>query len=141
MQVLMSDAAHARVTAALPGDLDVLTLDAEGVVRRGDEVVTDHDPEVFWISGDLFAADNVPVDEDVATLVSLEGLGEAVERLGELERDVVRLRFGLDGEPPASLETTAKRLGIGVRRVRSVEASALRFLATQPEVGALHSAA
>jgi RNA polymerase primary sigma factor len=91
--------------------------------------------------GDLFAADNVPVDEDVATLVSLEGLGEAVERLGELERDVVRLRFGLTGEPPASLETTAKRLGIGVRRVRSVEASALRFLATQPEVGALHSAA
>jgi hypothetical protein len=28
-----------------------------------------------------------------------------------------------------------------VRRVRSIEASALRFLADQPEVGALHSAA
>jgi phosphoglycerate dehydrogenase-like enzyme len=60
MQVLMSDAAHARVAAELPGDLDVLTLDAEGVVRRGDEVVTDHDPEVFWISGDLFAAGRLP---------------------------------------------------------------------------------
>jgi len=89
----------------------------------------------------LFAAGDSPIDEDVATLVSLEQLGEAIDRLSDLERDVVRLRFGLLGEPPASLETTAKRLGIGVRRVRSVEASALRFLATQPEVGALHPAA
>jgi RNA polymerase primary sigma factor len=58
-----------------------------------------------------------------------------------MERDVVRLRFGLLGQPPASLETTAKQLGIGVRRVRSIEASALRFLADQPEVGSMHSAA
>ena len=91
--------------------------------------------------GDLFAADEDSLDDDVAELVSMERLGDAIDRLGELERDVVRLRFGLAGEPPASLETTAKRLGIGVRRVRSVEAAALRFLATQPEVGALHPAA
>ena len=38
---------------------------------------------------------------------------------------VVRLRFGLDGSPPASLESTARALGIGVRRVRRIEASAL----------------
>jgi phosphoglycerate dehydrogenase-like enzyme len=56
MQILMSDTAHARVAADLPGDLDVLTLDAEGVVRRGADPVADADidPEVFWISGDLF---------------------------------------------------------------------------------------
>jgi RNA polymerase primary sigma factor len=91
--------------------------------------------------GDIVAADENPIDDAVTNVVSLEELGHAIERLPELERDVVRLRFGLTGEPPASLETTAKRLGIGVRRVRSVESSALRFLAVQPEVGALHSAA
>ena len=91
--------------------------------------------------GDLFSSDETPVDQEVAESVDLERLGHAINRLSEMERDVVRLRFGLQGQPPASLETTAKQLGIGVRRVRSIEASALRFLADQPEIGALHSSA
>ncbi len=119
--------------------------DGDGTEPRLPRVVASLDQplgsEATATLGDLFAADEQPLDEDVAELVSLERLGEAIERLGELERNVIRLRFGLQGEPPASLETTAKRLGIGVRRVRSVEAQALRFLATQPEVGALHPAA
>ena len=91
--------------------------------------------------GDLVAGDETPVDDEVATLVSIEKLGMVIGRLSEIEQEVVRLRFGLNGEAPASLETTAKRLGIGVRRVRSMEASALRFLASQPEIGSMNSAA
>ena len=91
--------------------------------------------------GDLLAANEVAVADDVVEALSLEGLEEAIGRLPELEQDVVRLRFGLGGEPPASLETTARALGIGVRRVRSLEASALRVLAAQPEVGAFHPTA
>jgi RNA polymerase primary sigma factor len=91
--------------------------------------------------GDLVAGDETPVDDEVATLVSIEKLGVVIGRLSEIEQEVVRLRFGLGGEAPASLETTAKRLGIGVRRVRSMEASALRFLASQPEIGSMNSAA
>ena len=91
--------------------------------------------------GDLIAADDEPIDETIAQITSREQLDEAVSRLPDLERNVVRLRFGLSGQPPASLETTAKSLGIGVRRVRSVEAAALRMLAAQPEIGALHPAA
>jgi RNA polymerase primary sigma factor len=91
--------------------------------------------------GDVLTGEQIDLEEEVAHAISLERLDEAIERLPDLERAVVRLRFGLDGQPPASLETTAKQLGIGVRRVRSIEASALRFLAQQPEVGALHPAA
>ncbi|MDA8291304.1 MAG: sigma factor-like helix-turn-helix DNA-binding protein, partial [Actinomycetota bacterium] len=91
--------------------------------------------------GDLLAGDDAPVDVTVSESLSIERLGDALERLPELDRDVVRMRFGLTGEAPASLETTARTLGIGVRRVRSIEAAALRFLASQPEVGALHPAA
>jgi len=91
--------------------------------------------------GDLVAADLEPVEDEVVEHVDLERLSAAIERLGDLEREVVRLRFGLRGDAPASLETTAKRLGIGVRRVRSIEAAALRFLAAQPEIGPLYPAA
>ncbi|MFZ0060269.1 MAG: sigma factor-like helix-turn-helix DNA-binding protein, partial [Acidimicrobiales bacterium] len=91
--------------------------------------------------GDLLAADDTSVVDDVIESIATAGLEEAIGRLPELERDVVRLRFGLGGQPPASLESTARALGIGVRRVRSLEASALRALAAQPEVSAFHSAA
>jgi len=91
--------------------------------------------------GDLLATDETSVADDVIETLAVEGLEEAIDRLGQLEREVVRLRFGLSGQPPASLESTARALGIGVRRVRSLAASALRALAAQPEVHAFHTAA
>ena len=59
MQILMSQAAHARVADKLPGigaELDVVTLDPAGEFRR-DGVVIDGaevDPEVFWASLDVY---------------------------------------------------------------------------------------
>jgi RNA polymerase primary sigma factor len=91
--------------------------------------------------GDLIAAENVPVDDQVAESSSLERLREAIDRLPELQRSVVHMRFGLGGAPIASLEATAKALGIGVRKVRSLEAQALHSLKAQPEVYSLHNAA
>ncbi len=91
--------------------------------------------------GDLVAGEEHSFEEEIATAIALDQLGEALDRLPELEQAVVRMRFGLGGVKPASLETTARALGIGVRRVRRLEASALGFLADQPEVEGLHNAA
>ncbi|HLX89814.1 MAG TPA: sigma factor-like helix-turn-helix DNA-binding protein, partial [Acidimicrobiales bacterium] len=65
----------------------------------------------------------------------------AVDALDDLARDVVRIRYGLDGGDPASLQATASQLGIGVRRARQAEARALEYLATLPEVEAARRAA
>ena len=91
--------------------------------------------------GDVVSGDETPFDDEIARTLTLDKLDAAIDRLPELERDVVRLRFGLDGSSPASLESTARTLGIGVRRVRRIEASALAFLAVQPEVEGVHDAA
>ena len=90
---------------------------------------------------DVVSGDETPFDDEIARTLTLDKLDAAIDRLPELERDVVRLRFGLDGSSPASLESTARTLGIGVRRVRRIEASALAFLAVQPEVEGVHDAA
>ncbi len=65
MQILTSHAAHARVAdrlAGLGGDLDIVTLDTEGVFRRGGAVIdgAEVDPEVFWISLDQYRAGQLP---------------------------------------------------------------------------------
>ncbi|HVC70792.1 MAG TPA: RNA polymerase sigma factor RpoD/SigA [Acidimicrobiales bacterium] len=91
--------------------------------------------------GDLVAADDNEFEDDVERRLVLDRVRQAVEGLDELERDVVRIRFGLDGGSPASLQATATRLGIGVRRARQAETRALQHLADLPEVEAAHEAA
>jgi RNA polymerase primary sigma factor len=91
--------------------------------------------------GDLVGVDDSAFEEDVERQLVLDQVRQAVEGLDELARDVVRIRFGLDGGGPASLQATASRLGIGVRRARQAEARALEHLATLPEVEAALRAA
>ena len=91
--------------------------------------------------GDLVGVSDDHFEEDVERQMVLDRVRSAVDTLEPLERDVVRLRFGLDGETPASLQATANRLGIGVRRARQAEARALQQLARLSEVEAAHRAA
>ncbi|HXC54496.1 MAG TPA: NAD(P)-dependent oxidoreductase [Rhizomicrobium sp.] len=63
MQILMSEAAQARVAdrlAALGGDLDIVTIAADGTIKRAGTAIDDADPEVFWLSLDLFPSGLIP---------------------------------------------------------------------------------
>ena len=91
--------------------------------------------------GDLVGVDDQEFEQEVERQVIWDQLREAVDGLDDLARDVVRIRYGLDGGDPASLQATASRLGIGVRRARQAEARALELLATLPEVEAALRAA
>jgi RNA polymerase primary sigma factor len=55
-------------------------------------------------------------------------LGVALQRLAPRMRHVVSRRFGLDGEPPQTLEEVGADLGITRERVRQLESRALREL-------------
>jgi DNA-directed RNA polymerase sigma subunit (sigma70/sigma32) len=44
------------------------------------------------------------------------------------ERTVLRRRFGLEGDPPETLEAIGQRLGLSRERVRQLEGSGLRKL-------------
>jgi RNA polymerase primary sigma factor len=59
---------------------------------------------------------------DRADLVSV------LDDVAENERRVLRRRFGLEGEPPETLEAIGQRLGVSRERVRQIEAAGLRKL-------------
>jgi RNA polymerase primary sigma factor len=68
-------------------------------------------------------------------------LRQALERLPERERDVVKLRYGINGDDPTPLRETGRRLGISAERVRQIESRALEHLARTRELQGLSEAA
>ncbi len=91
--------------------------------------------------GELVAPDDDNWAERVDTDSVLAQVRAAVERLPGLQRDVLRLRFGFTGDSPASMQATADRLGIGVRRVRRAEEEGLAALSIDADVVGAHLAA
>ena len=91
--------------------------------------------------GDLVGGDESRFEDTVERRIVLDTVLEAVEDLEPIQRDVLRIRFGLDGSTPSSLQATASKLGIGVRRARQAEARALQQLATLQAIEDAHRAA
>jgi len=91
--------------------------------------------------GDLFAGGESPPDEELEISLRQDALRRAVAELPDRERDVLKMRFGLDGDPdPKSLEAIGKVLGLTRERVRQIETDALQRLAVNRELEALRAA-
>jgi RNA polymerase primary sigma factor len=92
--------------------------------------------------GELVAADQETPEEEVTYSLQEEALRRAVDDLPEREREVVRLRYGLNGDhDPKSLEAISRELGMTRERVRQIEAEALELLAVHRELDAMSDAA
>ncbi len=88
--------------------------------------------------GDLFASEGSEPEEELTVSLEEDVLRRAVAQLPEREREVVKRRYGLNGErDPASLATIGRELGLTRERVRQIEASALEQLAVNREIEAL----
>src|SRR5919107_23341 len=68
-------------------------------------------------------------------------LGRALDQLPDRERQVVKLRFGVNGNDPTPLRETGRRMGLSPERVRQLEAKALKRLAASREMEGLSEAA
>jgi RNA polymerase primary sigma factor len=92
--------------------------------------------------GDLFASEQAPPEEEIGVSLEQDVLRRAVAQLPEREREVVKLRYGLNGDrDPASLEAIGRQLGLTRERVRQIEANALEQLAVNREIEALKDVA
>jgi RNA polymerase primary sigma factor len=88
--------------------------------------------------GDLFASEESEPEEELTVSLEEDVLRRAVAQLPEREREVVKRRYGLNGDrDPASLEAIGRELGMTRERVRQIEASALEQLAVNREIEAL----
>jgi RNA polymerase primary sigma factor len=96
-----------------------------------DQPVGDQEDAVF---GDFVAGDEPLPEERVEGVLRSQALAVALQALGERERQVLVLRYGLVDEEPKTLEEIGKRLGLTRERVRQIELDSLRRLANLREM-------
>ena len=79
--------------------------------------------------GDFIPSNNMPTPTDVThTLIRREEIDGILGRLTARERDVVRLRFGLDDGRQRTLEEVGSALNVTRERVRQIELRAMKKL-------------
>jgi RNA polymerase primary sigma factor len=92
--------------------------------------------------GELVSGDAPPPEEELTISLRQDAVRRAVAKLPDREREIVKMRFGLNGDPdPQSLEQIGRRLGLTRERVRQIETQALARLSVERELEALGDAA
>jgi len=103
-----------------------------------------NEPIVNGESGEMqdFISDKPELSPDnvLGDLESLKHLYVLVERLCERERQVLKMRFGLDGNPIMTLENVGIAVGCTRERVRQIQNKAIKKLqGMHGELSNLHS--
>ncbi len=88
--------------------------------------------------GDTLEQDTIPSVELEMMRSSFEQRIQAmVSDLEEKEREVIRMRFGLDGEEPRTLQEIGEALGLSRERIRQIESKAKEKLRRSREAQGL----
>jgi RNA polymerase primary sigma factor len=84
--------------------------------------------------GDLIAGDVPPPEEEAEVALRREAVRTALGSLPDRERQVITLRYGLDGGQPETHEQVGRRLALTRERVRQIEVESLKRLASVREL-------
>ena len=123
-----------------------LTVEQVAEIHQAARVATSLDRPVGGGNGatlgELVAAPAADVGEELNISLSREAVRRIVDEMPEPERQVIRLRYGIDGDAePQTYATIARRLGLSPVRVSAIERRALEQLALRRELQALADAA
>ena len=92
--------------------------------------------------GHFLTDEKMPLPEDVAESVSRTiALRNCLDSLGDRQRRVLELRYGLDGGRPRTLEEVGVVFNVTRERVRQIEAQSLKTLAALAEAQELREVA
>jgi RNA polymerase primary sigma factor len=132
------DPAEDEIAAAAGISVDELRQirDAPRIVTSLDRPVGEGETPL----GEITARSPEQFEEEVHVALEHNALRRAVAQLPDPQRDVILLRYGIDGGEPKTLDEIGRRLGLSRERVRKIEMQGLDRLAATREIDALRRA-
>jgi RNA polymerase primary sigma factor len=123
-----------------------LTVDEAHALRDMARTVTSLDRPVGEEGeasfGDLLAGEDPQPEEQVHMSLREDAVRRALRELPDREREVVELRYGMDGEGrPVGVQEIGRRMNLRQSEVRTLERRALEHLSTVRELAAMREAA
>jgi RNA polymerase primary sigma factor len=123
-----------------------LTVDEAHALRDMARTVTSLDRPVGEEGeasfGDLLAGEDPQPEEQVHMSLREDAVRRALRELPDREREVVELRYGMDGEGrPVGVQEIGRRMNLRQSEVRTLERRALEQLSTVRELAAMREAA
>ncbi len=132
VQQLLQERGVEPTAEDIAAELDLTPERVTEVLRLAQEPVSLHAPvgEEDDVSfGDLIEDGDAPSPvESAAFLLLREHLEAVLSTLGERERKVVQLRYGLDDGRPRTLEEIGRIFGVTRERIRQIESKTLTRL-------------
>ncbi len=132
---------HAEVAQATGLELEQVTgmRDIARTVTSLDRPVGEEGDAAL---GDLLASEGPQPEEEVTVSLRETAVRRAVAELPPQEREIVQLRYGMDGgDAPVGIAEASRRLGLRQSEARRLEARALERLSGVRELEALSEAA
>ncbi len=125
---LANDLERTPTTAEVAKAMDMPEREVEALLRvAGDDLSlsTAVGEDGTMELGDTLEQDTIPpVELNLIRDSFVEQIQGMVADLEDKERDVIRMRFGLDGEDPRTLQEIGESLGLSRERIRQIESKA-----------------
>ena len=126
-------------------DLDLTGDEVEHIRRSAqtpvslEKPVGDEDESEF---GHFITDENMPLpDEEAEITMRKETLGKILGTLSSRERQVLELRYGLDGQHPRTLDEVGRTFNVTRERIRQIENQSLKKLRALAEAVKLRDVA
>jgi RNA polymerase primary sigma factor len=122
-------------------ELDMTTDEVREILRMAQHPVSLEKPigeEEDSELGDFVQDENSESPDEAASLTMRRtDIDNALSSLPDRERQVIELRFGLNGQQPCTLEEVGKAFGVTRERIRQIENNTLKKLESLPEAQGL----
>ena len=126
-----NDEELADMLAITPDDVHTMRTAAVPVSSLDDPISEDDDESPV---AQIEDTEVIPLDELVARRMLREAMERALEELPARYAMILRMRYGIDGDKPRTLEYIAQKLNLSRERVRQIERDAFSRLRLQDDV-------